>query len=148
MSRNPENSEYSLISEACSVSGRCNGIPGAMLKKDCVSDVHASCVYIYPPSAKFVDTWTQPHKSLPVCSLAVSSGLAVSSENWTHAVRRWSQPVIRCLTRAEALARWLQGGSHPCRTDGNPSDFAKLAGWWLDGFPVAAFSAFECPVSY
>jgi hypothetical protein len=61
---------------------------------------------------------------------------------------QWSQPVIRCLTRAEVLARWLQDKSHPCRADGNPSDFAKLAGWWLDGFAVTAFSAFEYPVSY
>jgi len=94
--------------------------------------------YIYPPCMR--NLWTHghsPHKSLPVCSLAVSSGLAVSSENWTHAVRRWSQPVIRCLTRAEALARWLQGGSQPCRTDGNRLHSGYIV--WLR----LRFSAFE-----
>jgi hypothetical protein len=33
-------------------------------------------LYTPPLYAKFVDTWTQPHKPLPVYGLAVSSGLA------------------------------------------------------------------------
>ena len=58
-------------------------MPGVTLKRDYVSNVHASCVYI-PPIAKFVDTWTQPYKSLPVYSLAVSSGLACVQAETGH----------------------------------------------------------------
>jgi len=70
------------------------------------------------------------------------------------------------LRRTEALARWLQGGSHPCRTDGRKTRLTsqnrlhsgyilaeqenrlisqnRLDGGWM-ALPWLMPAAFECP---
>ena len=80
---------------------------GVMLKRDCVSGVHTSCVYIPPLCAKFVDTWTQPHNFLPVYGLAVTGGLAVS---------KW-----KLDTRSHAVVIACYPVSDSCRSPGTRS---------------------------
>jgi len=95
--------------------------------------------YIYPPIAKFVDTWTQPYKSLPVYGLAVSSGLACVQAETGHTESCGSHSLLSALLRrAEALARWLQDRSHPCRADGNSVRLRKT------GYIVATSFGCDC----
>jgi hypothetical protein len=84
--------------------------------------------YIYPPIAKFVDTWTQPYKSLPVYGLAVSSGLACVQrklDTRSHAV------VIACYPLFCAVLKPWRAGYRaevtPAGRVETPSDFPKPA---------------------